>query len=95
MTKLYFGDTTTIATTIMILALVVFIGCTVVDRGSVQHWGVRGCYSLRSALSSAVSRRRATGWTRPSSPPSTGAARPGCSRWPVSRPLWGASAPLS
>lgn len=42
MTKLYFGDTTTIATTIMILALVVFIGYTIVNRGSVQHWGMRG-----------------------------------------------------
>ena len=42
MTKLYFGDTTTIATTIMILGLVVFIGYTIVNRGSVQHWGMRG-----------------------------------------------------
>lgn len=87
MTKPYFGDTTTIATTIMILGLVVFIGYTIVNRGSVQHWGMRGCCSLRSALSFAVSRRLATGWTRPFSPPSMGVARLGCSRWSVSQPL--------
>lgn len=46
MTKLYFGDATTIATTLMILALVVFIGYTIVDRGSVQHWGMRGLLLL-------------------------------------------------
>ena len=87
MTKLYFGDVTTIATTLMILALVVFIGYTIVDRGSVQHWGMRGCCSSCLALSFAVSRRRATGWTRPSSPPSMGVARLGCSRWSASQPL--------
>ena len=42
MTKLHFGDTTPIATTIMVLGLVVFIGYTIVNRGSVQHWGMRG-----------------------------------------------------
>ena len=46
MTKLYFGDTTTITTTIMILGLVVFIGYTIVNRGSVQHWGMRGLLLL-------------------------------------------------
>lgn len=46
MTKLYFGDVTSIATTLMILALVVFIGYTIVDRGSVQHWGMRGLLLL-------------------------------------------------
>ena len=50
MTKLYFGDTATIATTLMILALVVFIGCTIVNRGSVQHWGVRGLLLLAFGL---------------------------------------------
>ena len=42
MTKLYFGDATAAATTLMILALVVFVGYTIVNRGSVQHWGMRG-----------------------------------------------------
>lgn len=42
MTKLYFGDATATATTLMILALVVFVGYTIVNRGSVQHWGMRG-----------------------------------------------------
>lgn len=46
MTRLYFGDATTIATTLMILALVVFIGYTIVDRGSVQHWGMWGLLLL-------------------------------------------------
>lgn len=50
MTKLYFADTTTIATTIMILALVVFIGYTIVNRGSVQHWGMRGLLLLAFGL---------------------------------------------
>ncbi|WP_373578288.1 hypothetical protein [Parafannyhessea umbonata] len=50
MTKLYFGDTTTIATTIMILGLVVFIGYTIVNRGSVQHWGMRGLLLLAFGL---------------------------------------------
>lgn len=50
MTKLYFGDTTTIATTLMILALVVFIGYTIVNRGSVQHWGMRGLLLLAFGL---------------------------------------------
>lgn len=42
MTKLYFGDATAAATTLMILAHVVFVGYTIVNRGSVQHWGMRG-----------------------------------------------------
>ena len=46
MTKLYFGDATTTATTLMILALVVFVGYTIVNRGSVQHWGMRGLLLL-------------------------------------------------
>lgn len=50
MTKLYFGDTTAIATTLMILALVVFIGYTVVNRGSVQHWGMRALLLLAFGL---------------------------------------------
>lgn len=50
MTKLYFGDTTTIATTIMILGLVVFIGYTIVNRGSVQHWGMWGLLLLAFGL---------------------------------------------
>lgn len=84
MTKLYFGDTTTIATTIMILGLVVFIGYTIVNRGSVQHWGMRGLLLLAFGL---VVCCFATGWTRPFSPPSMGVARLGCSRWSVSQPL--------
>ena len=61
MTKLYFGGATTIATTLKILALVVFIGYTIVNRGNVQHWGMRGLLLLAFGQSLAVSRRHATG----------------------------------
>lgn len=50
MTRLYFGNATTIATTFMILALVVFIGYTIVSRGSVQHWGMRSLLLLAFGL---------------------------------------------
>ncbi|MDY3900260.1 MAG: hypothetical protein SOZ36_01125, partial [Atopobiaceae bacterium] len=50
MTKLYFGDATAAATTLMILALVVFVGYTIVNRGSVQHWGMRGLLLLAFGL---------------------------------------------
>lgn len=50
MTKLYSGDTTTVATTLMILALAVFIGYTIVNRGGVQHWGMRGMLLLAFGL---------------------------------------------
>ena len=87
MTKLYFGDTTTITTTIMILGLVVFIGYTIVNRGSVQHWGMRGLLLFAFGLVVCCFAAVMTGWTRPFSPPSMGVARLGCSRWSVSQPL--------
>ena len=39
MTKLYFGNTVTIATTLMILALLGFIGCSAAARADIQYWG--------------------------------------------------------
>ena len=86
MTKPYFGDTTTIATTIMILGLVVFIGYTIVNRGSVQHWGMRGLLLLAFGLVVCLFRgSRRVGQDH--SVLIDGVARLGCSRWSVSQPL--------
>ena len=37
--KLYFGNAVTTATTLMILALLGFIGWSVFNRASIRHWG--------------------------------------------------------
>ena len=37
--KLYFGNAVTMATTLMILALLGFIGWSVFNCASIQHWG--------------------------------------------------------
>ena len=39
--KLYFGNAVTTATTLMILALLGFIGWSVFDRTNIQDWGRR------------------------------------------------------
>ncbi len=44
--KLYFGNATTTATTIMILCLLGFMGYTVVHRGNVTYWGRRSLLLL-------------------------------------------------
>lgn len=44
--KLYFGNTTTTATTIMILCLLGFMGYTVVHRENVTYWGRRSLLLL-------------------------------------------------
>lgn len=44
--KLYFGNTTTTATTLMILAMLGFIGFSVYNRGSIQYWGRRSAFLL-------------------------------------------------
>ena len=44
--KLYFGNATTTATTIMILCLLGFIGYTVVHRENVTYWGRRSLLLL-------------------------------------------------
>ena len=44
--KLYFGNTVTAVTTIMILALTAFIAVTVHNRADIQHWGVRIAFLL-------------------------------------------------
>ena len=44
--KLYFGNAVTAATTLMILALLGFIGYSVFNRTIIQHWGRRSAMVL-------------------------------------------------
>ncbi len=48
--KLYFGNGITATTTLMILALVVFIGWSVLNRSSIQYWGRRSAVLLAFGL---------------------------------------------
>lgn len=44
--KLYFGNTVTTLTTVMVAALLGFIGYSVYNRAAVQHWGRRSVILL-------------------------------------------------
>ena len=44
--KLYFGNTATTVTTVMILALLGFVGYSFVNRSSIQYWGRRSLLLL-------------------------------------------------
>ena len=44
--KLYFGNTVTTVTTLMMLALLGFIACSIYARASIQHWGRRSIFLL-------------------------------------------------
>ena len=46
MIRLYFGNAVTTATTIMILAILVYIGYSVINSNSVQFWGRRSAIVL-------------------------------------------------
>ncbi len=46
MIRLYFGNAITTATTIMILAILVYIGYSVINSNSVQFWGRRSAIVL-------------------------------------------------
>ena len=48
--KLYFGNAVTTATTLMILALLGFIGYAVWGRASIQYWGRRSAVLLAFGL---------------------------------------------
>ena len=48
--KLYFGNTVTTATTLMILALLGFIGWSVWGRAVIQYWGRRSALLLTFGL---------------------------------------------
>lgn len=48
--KLYFGNAVTTATTLMILALLGFIGWSVFNRANIQYWGRRSVILLGFGL---------------------------------------------
>ncbi len=48
--KLYFGNAVTTATTLMILALLGFIGWSVFNRANIQYWGRRSIVLLEFGL---------------------------------------------
>ena len=47
--KLYFGNAITTVTTLMLFALLGFIGWSVVNRSSIQYWGRRSVAVLKIA----------------------------------------------
>ena len=47
--KLYFGNAIPTATTLMLLALLGFIGWSVVNRSGIQYWGHRSVAVLKIA----------------------------------------------
>ena len=47
--KLYFGNAVATTTTLMILALLGFIGWSVVNRSGIQYWGHRSVAVLKNA----------------------------------------------
>lgn len=48
--KLYFGNTTTTVTTVMIFALLGYIGYSIMNRASIQYWGRRNLILLAFGL---------------------------------------------
>ena len=44
--KLYFGNAVTAVTTVMMLVLLGFIGCSVAGRGQISYWGRRSAFLL-------------------------------------------------
>lgn len=48
--KLYFGNTVTIVTTIMILVLLGFIGESIANRTNINYWGRRSLFLLAYGL---------------------------------------------
>ncbi|MGN1382799.1 MAG: hypothetical protein ACI4W2_08290 [Eubacterium sp.] len=48
--KLYFGNTVSTVTTILILGLLGFVGCSAYHHGDIQHWGRRIILLMASGL---------------------------------------------
>ena len=48
--KLYFGNAVTAATTLMILALLGFVGYSIYDRDNIRYWGRRSALLLTFGL---------------------------------------------
>lgn len=44
--KIYFGNTVTTVTTIMVLVLMGFVGYSVINRANIQYWGRRSMFLL-------------------------------------------------
>ena len=52
--KLYFGNMVTTVTTIMIIALVGFIGYSVWNRNTISYWGCRNLFLLMYGLFTVI-----------------------------------------
>ena len=48
--ELYFENAVTTVTTLMILALLGYIGWSAVNRAAIQHWGCRSLFLLALSL---------------------------------------------
>lgn len=48
--KLYFENAVTTVTTLMILALLGYIGWSAANRAAIQHWGYRSLFLLAFGL---------------------------------------------
>lgn len=62
--KLYFGNTTTTITTLMILCLLGFIGYTIFQRANILYWGRRTLFVLVFGLVICCFAAAETGWIR-------------------------------
>lgn len=78
--KLYFGNAVTAATTLILLALLGFVGYSIYNRDNIQYWGRRSALLLTFGLVAwLLCGGRGTAWIRRFSTPSTAAARRDCS----------------
>ena len=73
--KLYFGNAVTTITTVMVLALLGFIGYSVWSRASILYWGRRTAFYLHLDWLSAALRQRGMGWIKRCSAPLMAAVR--------------------
>ena len=81
--KLYFGNAVTAATTLILLALLGFVGYSIYNRDNIQYWGRRSTllltFGLVTCCFAAGPSENGTAWIRRFSTPSTAAARRDCS----------------
>ena len=83
--KLYFGNTVTTVTTIMILVLLGFIGESIANRTNINYWGRRACFFWHMDWLYAVLRRRETDLIKRFRIQSMEVVLRGYSHWSVSR----------
>ena len=79
--KLYFGNTTTTVTTVMILALLSYIGYSFINRTNIQYWGRRSLILLVFGLVICCFAAARDGLDKTIRVPLTEAARRVCSNW--------------